>query len=235
MSNLSDVRYIFIDADQTLLDFSYSERYALKSAVEHYNIEFTDRLYNDYSAENLHLWKLLEKGEITKNQLQPLRFENLMKLYGIEGVSPSDMNDCYISAFSECGKTLDEAEKLCKILSKCFKLYITTNGTEKPQRSRLKNSGLLPYVEEVFVSDAIGFNKPASEFFNFCFNRIGDLNKERYIMFGDSMSADMLGGKNAGIKTCLFDPEDKVKMPDTLCDYKVTKLLDFPKLFDIDV
>lgn len=230
MNKLKKVKYIFLDSDQTLLDFSYAEKFAFKSAMQKFNLPSDDDFYNSFSRENIRLWKCLERGEVEKSRLMTLRFENLLRNVDIDAPLPDVINKAYLSFLSTCGKTLDGAERLCSALSKKFKLYITTNGTAIAQSGRLKDSGLLPFIEEVFISDIIGYNKPKQEFFDYCFRKIGDYDKSRYMIFGDSISADMAGGRNAGITTCLYDPEDKIKMPNEYCDCKVTSLEDFGKM-----
>ncbi len=230
MNKLKNIKYIFLDSDQTLLDFSYAEKFAFKSTMQKFNLPFDEGFYNRFSQENIRLWKCLERGEIEKSRLMTLRFENLMKNLLIEAPPPEVINQTYLSFLSTCGKTLAGAEQLCSALAKKFKLYITTNGTAIAQSGRLKDSGLLPFIDDVFISDIIGYNKPKQEFFDYCFRKIGDYDKSRYIIFGDSLSADMEGGRNAGITTCLYDPEDKTKMPNEYCDYKVSFLAAFEKM-----
>lgn len=230
LNRLANINYIFLDADETLLDFRYAEHYAFKSTMEHFGIPYSEELYNDYSEENLRLWKKLEKGEITKPRLLTLRYENLFERNGITVDSVDKVNECYFSYMKNCGKIIDNADKLCEKLCKNYKLYIATNGTKYVAMGRLEQSGLLPFISDVFISDYIGHNKPSEEFFKYCFDKIGDYDKSRYIILGDSLSSDMLGGKNAGILTCLYDPENKTQMPNELCDYKINSLLDFLKL-----
>ena len=230
LNKLANIKYIFLDADETLLDFPFAEHYAFKATMEHFGISYSDKLYSDYSAENLGLWKKLEKGEITKPRLLSLRYENLFERNGITVESVDEVNECYFSFMRKCGKIIKNADKLCETLCKKYKLYIATNGTRNVAMGRLEQSGLLPFITDVFISDYIGHNKPSKVFFDYCFDKIGDYDRSRYIILGDSLTSDMQGGKNAGIATCLYDPNNKTKMPNDLCDYKIEALLDFVKL-----
>ena len=98
------------------------------------------------------------------------------------------------------------AEELCKKLSEKYELYIVTNGIGTVQQSRLAKSGLLPYFKDVFVSEKIGSQKPEKKFFDFVFENISEKDKSKVVIVGDSMSSDILGGINAGIDTCFFNP-----------------------------
>lgn len=82
----------------------------------------------------------------------------------------------------------------------------------------------------MFISDTVGFQKPAKEYFEYIFKTLQIEDKGDVIMLGDSLTSDMQGGKNAGITTCLFDPKEQTVMPHPLCDYKIKRLSDFETL-----
>jgi len=56
----------------------------------------------------------------------------------------------------------------------------------------------------MFISEQVGYEKPALPFFEHCFNNIPDFEKEKTIMVGDSISSDIQGAINAGIDSCLL-------------------------------
>ena len=64
-------------------------------------------------------------------------------------------------------------------------------------------------VEKAFVSQEIGYNKPSLEYFQRCFAQIPDFDPEKAMMVGDSLTSDIQGGINAGIKTCWVNPDHK--------------------------
>ena len=66
---------LLLDADDTLLDFLGAEAAAIKSVCEKYNIAYSEEIRSAYSGINLALWKKLEKGEITRQEIQLRRFE----------------------------------------------------------------------------------------------------------------------------------------------------------------
>ena len=68
------------------------------------------------------------------------------------------------------------------------------------QRGRLKSSGIEKYLQGVFISEEIGYNKPSIEYFEKCFSKIPDFKKKNTAIIGDSLSSDIQGGINAGIK-----------------------------------
>ena len=96
----------------------------------------------------------------------------------------------------------------------------------------MKSAGIGPYFEEIFISEEIGFNKPSAEFFERCFEKIPDFCRERTIMIGDSLTSDILGGINAGIKTCWFNPQGRLGRGDIVPDYELGKLEQVPGLLE---
>ena len=48
-----------------------------------------------------------------------------------------------------------------------------------------------------------------TEFFDFVFEHIGENNRNQTLIVGDSLTSDILGGKNANISTCWFNIRQK--------------------------
>ena len=104
---------------------------------------------------------------------------------------------------------------MCRELkARGHKLYVVTNGTAHIQHRRFGASGLEAYMDGVFISEEMGTQKPAPEFFEKVFAALEWPDKENCIILGDSQSSDMLGGKNAGIATCWYNPKGEIKKGD---------------------
>ena len=110
-----------------------------------------------------------------------------------------------------------------------YRLFLASNGTASVQHSRLTSAGLYPYFEQVFVSQELGYNKPAKAFFDACAARIPGYAPEKAMMVGDSLSSDILGGRNAGIRTCWVNPERQPPQ-DIRPDYEIAALSQLPAL-----
>lgn len=75
------------------------------------------------------------------------------------------------------------------------------------QYSRMKECGLKSYFKDIFVSEDTGYQKPAKEYFDYCFQRIENLDLKKTLIIGDSLSSDIQGGINVGIDTCWYNPQ----------------------------
>ena len=51
-------------------------------------------------------------------------------------------------------------------------------------------------------------------------------------MVGDSLTSDIRGGKNAGIRTCWFAPQGQPARPDIRPDYRICALEELPALLE---
>ena len=96
----------------------------------------------------------------------------------------------------------------------------------------MTSADLYPYFEESFVSQELGHNKPSKEYFEAAFARIPGFRKEECLMVGDSLTGDILGGKNAGLRTVWVNPHLKTAPADIRPDYEIEYLADLPALLE---
>ncbi|MEM1484767.1 YjjG family noncanonical pyrimidine nucleotidase [Oscillospiraceae bacterium PP1C4] len=215
---------VLFDADETLFDFSRAERMALENTCKAYGIPCGEAVVLRYHEINQNLWKRFESGGITQACLRQERFETLFAQLGVSADCELFNHD-FTTQLSKGSFLIDGALELCKALYNECAMHIVTNGTSNTQISRLEHSALRPYIQSMFISEEIGFAKPCAEFFDYVFNHLGITDRSQAILLGDSLTADMQGGKNAGIATCWFAPDDAVG--NGCCDYRISKLSDF--------
>ena len=221
------IRDVFLDLDDTILDFGRAEHEALSATMTQMGLTPTPENIRLYNRINLFHWKLLEKGELTRQRLLVRRFE---VFYSELGVVADAMRTQGIYEY-ELGKRsyfLEGAQALLEALKAGgYRMFLASNGTTVVQAPRIKASGLDRICHGIFLSEEIGCDKPQKDFFDACFARIEDFSPENAIILGDSLSSDILGGKNAGIKTCWFNPKNKPLMGEIVPDFEISKLSDF--------
>lgn len=204
----------FFDLDNTLLDFSVGEACAVAQVLKENGLPHDDDTVKLYSRINKSYWERFENGEISKSEIFENRFKTLLKQLGKDG-------DC-AKISSEYGKNLSlqhqtvvgAKEILVFLRNKGLRVYATTNGIAATQYRRIKESGLEPLFDGVFVSEAAGCQKPEKEYFDFVIANTPEKNRRKILIVGDSQSSDILGGINAGIDTCWYNPNgQKAKYP----------------------
>ena len=202
------IKFIFLDLDDTILDFHRSEAVALRKTLQSLNVNPTDEVIARYSAINLAHWKALERKELTRGEVLTGRFRQLFEELGMN-VSPNVAQSLYEKNLSESHFFIDGAPRLLMTLSQKYPLYIASNGTTLVQTSRIANSGIGRYFKDVFLSEQLGADKPQIEFFERATGQIEGYNPEEAIILGDSITSDMQGGINAGMHTCWFNPHHR--------------------------
>ena len=223
--------YLFLDLDDTILDFQKAEHIALSKTLREFGLEPTERVLKRYNLINKAHWEALERKELTREQVLVGRFQVLFEEMGIT-VEPVQVARAYEHNLSIGHWFLPGAEEAVERLSKKYKLYLASNGTAKVQAGRLASANISRFFEEVFVSQEIGANKPSPEYFERCFARIPGLDKSKTIMVGDSLTSDILGGQNVGIATCWVNPHHKQGREDIRVDYEIESLSQLEDLLE---
>ncbi|MBQ8887237.1 MAG: YjjG family noncanonical pyrimidine nucleotidase [Candidatus Gastranaerophilales bacterium] len=217
------MKTILLDIDDTILDFHECAKATILRASEDFGVTFTDEMLSFYMEQNAFLWGQYEKGIITREDIFRTRFPMLFKEYGynVDGI---EFENAFQKYFKTQYKFVDGAVELVDYLSKKYDLYVASNSLYSTQVSRLTNAGLINHFKDLFVSDAIGYQKPTKEFFEGCFCKILNFSKEETIIIGDSLSSDIKGGCRVGIKTCWFNPKKLENNTEYKADYEVTSL-----------
>ncbi len=222
-------RYLLFDADDTLLDFLRAEKTALKKVLIKNRLPHDDMTIKTYSRINLKCWKMYEEGKIKRDEIFSLRFSEFLNILN-SSANPLDVNHQYFLELSKCHFVFPYAKNLLKYAAKNYNLYIITNGVALTQRTRLRQSGLDKYFKELFISEELGFQKPSSQFFDRVVSSIGDQNRDNYLIIGDSLSSDILGGKNAEIDTMLITLRKASSSFDIVPNYEAFSLKELKKM-----
>jgi len=224
------IEFLFLDMDDTILDFKLAEYNALRSTLRQFGVEPTDPVCSRYSQINQLHWEALERGEMTRPQVMVGRFRMLFEELGVEGDAAA-CSRCYMDNLANGHDYLPGAKEAVERLSKKYKLYLATNGTKTVQTKRLQAADLRPYFQEVFISQDIGVEKPSLEYFAGCFARIPGFDPQKAMIVGDSLTSDIQGGINAGIATCWVNPDHKASST-VQPDYQIESLAQLESLLE---
>lgn len=198
---------IFFDLDNTLLDFYASEKKAIRRVLGMHGLPNGEREAQIYSEINLSFWKRYERGEIKREDIFENRFYTFLERMGLKG-DVSKISEDYFHCLSEGHDLMEGAADILKWLkSEGIRVYATTNGITLTQYKRIKDAGIEPYFDGVFVSEEVGAQKPSKQYFDFVLRNIPEVKKSEILIVGDSPSSDILGGINSGIDTCWFADE----------------------------
>ena len=225
------IEFLFIDLDDTILDFKKAEHVAVQKTLADFGVEPTEEVCSRYSVINQQHWEAMERKELTRQQVLVGRFAVLFEELGVA----ADKTACaraYEKNLSIGHYFLPGAEEAVEYLSKHYRLFLTSNGTASVQKGRMTSANLYRFFEKVFVSQEIGHNKPSKAYFDGCIAQIPDYDPARTIIVGDSLSSDIKGGINAGIATCWVNPTHAPGREDIRPDYEIEALSQFPALLE---
>lgn len=214
---------LLFDADNTLLDFTRSEREALTDTLTLYGLPCTEDVIATYSRINDAHWKRLERGEITRAFLQVSRFACFLEACGLHA-DPEKMAVTYPERLATKSFLIPGAEEVTKTLAKTYDLYIITNGNASVQHGRFDPSPIRKYFRGCFISQELGAEKPSSEFFDIVKKSIPGFRPELALVIGDSLTSDICGGVNAGIDTCWYNPKSKQNTGNVPVTYEIRDL-----------
>ncbi|MBO4769771.1 MAG: YjjG family noncanonical pyrimidine nucleotidase [Clostridia bacterium] len=198
------IKALFLDMDDTILDFERSERESVSFVMRSFGVEPTERNVRLYHEINARQWRLLEKGVYTRDEILTRRFRLFFDKLNVKADIFS-VQSLYESTLAVSAYVMDGAQDFLERAAGKYRLFLASNGTEYVQRRRIDLSGIGRFFENIFISGEIGFNKPAPEFFSIALQKCGGLEAEECVMIGDSLTSDILGGRNAGMKTVYFN------------------------------
>lgn len=214
------IKAVLWDIDGTLLNFKKAQYEALYKCFNYFNEYLDDEMVNDYDHINHGYWLMLEKGEIEKNVLLVKRFEDFFSKCGIN-IDPVEFNKLYQV---ELGNTYvfnnHGYETVKELKNRGIIQFAVTNGTKVAQNGKLRGSGLDKLLDEIFISEDIGFEKPDKRFFEPVIDKLREygIEKNECVIVGDSDSSDIQGGINAGIRTAHYTDELKSRADAIISD-----------------
>ena len=246
------IRAVLWDLDNTLLDFDVAEKEALTREFKEFGLgEFTDQMLKDYMVINRRRWQALERGEMEKQEVLEGRYREFFAFLGKDTSIAAAFNDRYQELLGETICFRDNSYELVKGMKGQVLQCMASNGTKKAQTGKLKNSGFDKLFDLCFISEEIGAEKPAVEFFDVCFEEInkwlmeneaslpysggkylGEIKKDEMIIIGDSLTSDIRGGNNAGIKCCWYNPKGLECSADLRIDYEIKDLQEVTRILD---
>lgn len=224
-------KYLLWDIDGTVLNFLAAEAHAMRFLFKKYNLgECSDETIKLYSKINVKYWQKLEKNELTKPEILIGRFREFFEVIGADASIAESFNLDYQVALGDYIEFIDNAKEVLLSQKGKYILAAVTNGTRIAQEKKLRASGLDHVFDAIFISENVGFEKPNPEFFDYVLTSLGVTDKGEVLIIGDSLTSDILGGVNAGIGTCWFNPSHKPNSIGVPVTYEID---DLNKLTDV--
>ena len=214
MPDFSNCRAVFIDIDDTLLDFDAYVENALRNGFEEFGLPpFTEEHMAVFTRENDLVWQELEEGKIDYAMLLEQRFDRIFRAMDLDCDGPA-FEKYFKGGIYNFALPVEGAEDLLKYLSSKYIVCAASNGPYKQQLHRLDLADMRKYFTHLFISEDIGWAKPAPEFYDKAMKILGNgiengIDNDEIVMIGDSITSDMKGAWNSSLRTILFDKNGK--------------------------
>lgn len=203
------IKLIFVDIDNTLLDFDAYVRNTLKIGLKKFGLRpYEPWMYDVFTRVNQKLWWRIEEGTLTFEHLHDIRFNMVFEEIGIDfdGIT---FENYFRYELNNSAIPVEGAYEMLEELSRDYILCTASNGPYNQQVHRMEISHMDKYFDYQFVSEKNGASKPAKEFFDYAFNEINSDRNDRIkpqecLIIGDSETSDMAGGINYGMKTAYY-------------------------------
>lgn len=216
-------KIVFIDVDNTLLDFNECSKAAMKQCFLEAKLAYSEDMFPVFITTNNALWRALERGELTKTRLREIRWDTILNKLGLS-YDGKVLEARFEELLTESHIPVSGALDTLKYLAERYDVYAVTNGFSSTQKNRLMLAGMQQYVKASFVSEAIGYDKPSASFFDACLRRIGNPPKEDIILIGDSLTADIGGGMAYGLCCCWYNHNAEPVPDDLSVDYIISDI-----------
>ncbi len=214
MKHITD---IYFDLDHTLWDFEKNSALAFEKVLKENNIEVNlEDFLEHYVPLNFKYWELYRKDEINQQQLRYGRLKDTFDILNYE-ISDDEidlLSDEYIHYLPEFNHLFEGTIEVLEYLKSKYTLHIITNGFDKVQAGKIKNSNLEHYFKTITNSEMAGVKKPNPKIFEYALS-LNNVSKEQSIMIGDCIDADVKGALNFGMDAIHFN-ENSIEIPSNI-------------------
>ena len=208
-SNVTPVKAVLFDLDDTLLDHQHCNRIGLAAVQQKYQC-WREKPLEELERENLRLLNDLHdkflRGIYSLDQARVERFSKLFALcdqevtHAVATTASTYFRQAYLAARRPvCGVI-----PLLNRLRPDVKIAVVTNNLVAEQQDKLRACSLERLIDVLVVSEEAGFVKPDPAIFEVALNRL-QCRAEEAVMVGDLWDVDILGAYRAGIRAIWFN------------------------------
>jgi YjjG family noncanonical pyrimidine nucleotidase len=207
-------KHIFFDLDRTLWDFENNSRQTLTELIREFKLDTNPGFTSEadfifrYKHINDLLWEQYRNNAVEKETVRNERFMRTFQHFNIhDPFLALQVSNAYIERSPLKTGLLPHANEILEYLSAKYCLHVITNGFNDVQFIKIENSGIKKYFTHIITSDEARSKKPSPEIFHYSLQLAG-ADPANSLMIGDSIGADCIGARNAGIDQVYFNPQE---------------------------
>ena len=119
-------------------------------------------------------------------------FEYVIENFPEKKISTENLLHLYRNNYPDISLKEGVLDMLIKIRARNGKIGIITNGRSITQRNKLKALGLEQFMDEIVISEEIGYEKPDETVFNYFIKKYPE---KQFYYFGDNPEKDFIAPK----------------------------------------
>jgi HAD superfamily hydrolase (TIGR01549 family) len=228
---------IVLDLDGTLTDYDYSNRYALQCVYEQLNKEYNDDEYNRYATFERIYYGSFEnsKQDMDTHGMSRIDYvrSKIYQAYFYDEYIPLafayDLMNIYIDNLGIKNKVYEGVPEVLEYLSTYYDLYIASNGPQKSQEQKLRNTNLLKYFKGILSSEVAGYSKPHQEYFDYLF-KVFNITPNDSVFIGDSLTSDIIGANNNNMYSIWYNRTGKKNITDIIPNKEIHDIKELKKI-----
>lgn len=201
------IKVLFLDIDNTLLDFDAAAAWAMEQCFQKAGLEYKSEMFAAFTEENNKIWQRIERKELTMDDLFYVRWQAILGHLGLEA-DGVEMEKEFRVLLNLSAVPVEGAEEILTYLKQQkYCLCAASNGPYDQQINRLKKADMLKYFAHCFVSEKVGADKPSQRFFDGCLKELpGSTTGEMYDdrRFPDRRYYRWQGVWNVHLLVCAF-------------------------------
>ncbi|TWR30407.1 noncanonical pyrimidine nucleotidase, YjjG family [Mucilaginibacter pallidiroseus] len=208
---MKSYKHIFFDLDHTIWDFDKNAEETLNELYCTYNlgdigIVSCADFIESYTRNNHQLWADYHLGKISKETLRGTRFRKTFLEMGVlPDLVPDAFEDDYVRLGPYKTNLFPHAHETLSYLQGKYTLHLISNGFKESVETKVSNTGIDRYFDQIIISEIVGVNKPDPAIFEYAVNA-ANAKADESVMIGDSIEADIRGALGYGMDAIYFNP-----------------------------
>lgn len=214
-SAFRDIRFIYFDLDDTLLDHKSAQMQALEKTLSECDFlqgVSAEEFKTAYHQRNQQLWHLYNHNEISQDELKYRRFADTLEELGLDAGRFKEVEKRYMHHYEHSWDWVPGADRVYEAIRHNLPTGIVTNGFAEIQYKKIRKFDLVKNGEQTIISEEVGYLKPHPGIFKYAVEKAG-VKPQNVLYVGDSFNSDIEGGKRAGLRTAWFNPNPLDEKP----------------------
>jgi HAD superfamily hydrolase (TIGR01549 family) len=223
----ADLKAILFDVDDTLFDRRGAQLMTLDAMMREYPDVFAGIDHGTAVEVFLESDRIIvqefSESDYAFGQARLRRQRLFLKLLDRDESLAEEMAEFYVEVYPRAHAPIEGAEFVVEELAVHFRLGVVSNGFPDVQYQKLETLSIHHFFECIVLSEDLGVRKPDPGIFWRATELLG-VRPDACLYVGDSYACDVVGGKQAGMRVCWFNPGRQAAPGDVLPDLEVRAL-----------